>query len=211
MTEQPMKLSKHSIQQAFDELAPDYDRRLWFDSHILGVERLRRQLMRQAEGRILDLACGTGANFKYFPAISEIVGVDLSPGMLEVAQATALGLNIAVQLYEMDAERLTFADDSFDTVVSALSTCTFVDPIRALQEIGRVCRPGGQVLLLEHGRSKVDRLAAYQEKTAAAHYEAHAGCRWNQDPIELIKEAGLQLVSVDRATLGVFYMIKATV
>ena len=53
----------------------------------------------------------------------------------------------------MDAEHLAFKDGSFDTVVSTLGTCTFPDPVEALREMRRVCRPGGTVLLLEHGRS----------------------------------------------------------
>jgi ubiquinone/menaquinone biosynthesis C-methylase UbiE len=52
-----------------------------------------------------------------------------------------------------DAESLPFSDSTFDVVVSSLSTCTFSDPVIALQEMGRVCGPKGQVLLLEHGRS----------------------------------------------------------
>lgn len=69
--------------------------------------------------------------------------------MLSVARKRADRLNLDVTFRVMDAEALDFADDSFDTVVFSLSTCTFPDPIKALQEMARVCRPGGKVLLLE--------------------------------------------------------------
>ncbi|NIN33964.1 MAG: methyltransferase domain-containing protein, partial [Gammaproteobacteria bacterium] len=97
---------------------------------------------------------------------------------------------IAVDLHVMDAESLTFADNSFDTVVSALSTCTFPDPIAALREMNRVCKPTGQILLVEHGRSSLRPLAHYQDRNAHAHYEKSAGCRWNQEPDQLVMAAG---------------------
>ena len=202
-------LTTPDIRQAFDELAPDYDRRLWFDTHILGVRRLRRTLMHKARERILDVACGTGSNFQHFPVGSDVTGVDLSEGMLDVARSTAEDLGLNVDLRVMDAEALNFDDNSFDTVVSAISTCTFPNPVQALKEMKRVCRPDGRILLLEHGRSKLGLLAAHQDRRAEAHYEAHAGCRWNQDPISLAEEAGLMLVKVKRAVLGVFYLIEA--
>lgn len=203
------KLSANEIRQAFDEMAPDYNQRLWFDTHILGVGRLRSKLMRRASGRILDVGCGTGSNFAHFPVGSQVYGVDLSEGMLEEAQRTARELGLEVNLQVMDAEQLTFDDDEFDTVVSALSTCTYPDPVGALKEMQRVCRRDGQILLLEHGRSQLGLLAAHQDKTAEAHYVTHAGCRWNQDPISLVESAGLTVAHVQRATLGVFYLIQA--
>ena len=203
------KMTSEEIRESFNQLAPDYDRRLWFDTHVLGVARLRRELMSQASGRILDVACGTGSNFAHFPAGCEVVGMDLSEGMLKMAQATTDALGRRVDLRLMNVEKLSFPEHSFDSVVSAISTCTFPNPVQALKEMKRVCRPEGKILLLEHGRSAVGLLAAHQDKTAEAHYHAHAGCRWNQDPLKLAKAAGLQLNRVTRAKLGVFYLIQA--
>lgn len=201
-------LSKENLQAAYDEMAPTYNRQLWIDQHLLGVKRLRQQLMRQATGDVLDVACGTGLNFSYFGEIASLTAVDLSPEMLIIAAKEAEKTGLKAILLPMDAETLTFADNSFDTVVSALSTCTFPDPIAALREMGRVCKPDGCILLLEHGRSSLRPLAYYQDRKAQAHYEKAAGCRWNQDPVALVQRAGLPIVTVRRATFGIFHAMQ---
>ncbi|MEW5814263.1 MAG: methyltransferase domain-containing protein [Spirochaetota bacterium] len=201
-------LSKQEVKQAFDSLAKDYDHKLWFADHILGVVRLRRQIMRKASGKILDVACGTGSNFPLFPSGSEITAIDLSPQMLEMARQRAARLGLKVDFHVMDAEALGFPDGSFNVVVSALSTCTFSDPIAALREMSRVCRADGRIILLEHGRSSLSLLARYQDRNAHKHLE-RAGCRWNQEPLALVQTAALKIVTVQRTVLGLFHLIEA--
>lgn len=202
-------LTAAELQRAYDEIAPRYEKKIWFDQQILGVARQRKQWMSEAHGKILDVACGTGLNFPLFAQGSDITGIDLSPSMLDVARQNAAQLGINVNVVVMDAQKLEFADNSFDTVASTLSTCTFPDPIRALQEMGRVCRPEGQILLLEHGHSSWSWIAEFQDRHAHRHYQENAGCRWNQDPLEMVQAAGLKIVSSKRAALGIFYLIEA--
>ncbi|RPI91720.1 MAG: class I SAM-dependent methyltransferase [Chloroflexi bacterium] len=197
------------LQSEYDARADGYEQKLWFDQHILGVARLRKQIMSKAHGNILDVACGTGLNFPLLAPSSKITATDLSPRMLEIARQKAAQLNLNVDVKVMDAQNLDFADGSFDTVVSSLSTCTFPDAVQALREMGRVCRAGGQILLLEHGRSSWGWLANYQERHACGHYQANAGCRWHQEPLELVRAAGLQVLSSKRSRLGIFHSIVA--
>jgi ubiquinone/menaquinone biosynthesis C-methylase UbiE len=204
------KMAVHELQVAYDEIADGYEKKTWFDQHLLGVARQRKQLMSRAHGKILDVACGTGLNFPIFPATGEVTAIDLSPRMLEIAQQKAVTLNLNVQVKIMDAQKLEFPDGSFDTVTSTLSTCTFPDPIQALQEMERVCRTGGLLLLLEHGHSSLPWLANYQDRHVLQHYQQNAGCRWNQDPLDLIQAAGLKILSGKRFGLGMFYSVAAT-
>jgi len=203
-------MTSRELQQAHDTLAAEYDRRTWFNEHVLGLARLRKRLLSQARGRILEVACGTGINFQHSPPHGEITAVDLSPQMLDVAREKAEARRRPVRLETMDAEQLDFVDGSFDTVVSTLSTCTFPEPLQALREMGRVCRPGGRILLLEHGHSSVPWLARYQDDHEFAHYQAHAGCRWTQEPLDLVYAAGLRLMGSRRSILGMFHSIVAT-
>lgn len=204
------KLKVDELQSAYDEMSAQYEKKVWFDQHILGVARQRKQLMSRAHGKILDVACGTGLNFPSFPATSEVTAIDLSPRMLELAAKKANALNLNVRGKVMDAENLEFPDGSFDTVTSSLSTCTFPDPVQALREMSRVCRTGGLVLLLEHGHSSVPWLASYQDRNVLKHYHQNAGCRWNQDPLDLVKAAGLRILRSKRFGLGMFYSIEST-
>ncbi len=204
------KMTAIHVQSAYDEIAVEYEKKIWFDQRILGVARLRKKLLSSATGKILEVACGTGQNLSLFAPHSEITAVDLSPKMLDVAQRNASEQGLKANFAVMDAEQLEFLDGSFDTVVSTLSTCTFPNPIRALQEIKRVCKPGGKILLLEHGHSHVSWLAKFQDRHEYQHYQNHAGCRWNQDPIDLVQSAGIRVLKNKRAVLGIFYLIEAT-
>lgn len=204
------KMTAEKIQKAYDGIASEYEKRIWFDQHILGVNRHRKKLLAQANGKILDVACGTGQNFEMYKKNSEITAIDLSPNMLEAARENANKLNLNIKFVVMDAENLEFPNQSFDTVVSTLSTCTFPNPVKALQEMKRVTRSGGLILLLEHGHSSWKWLANHQDRHVLPHYQQHAGCRWNQEPLDLVKEAGLKIMNSKRFSLGIFHTIEAT-
>src|SRR5690606_6194815 len=178
-------LTKQEIRAKYDAIAGAYDR-MEAIAEWLGMRALRREAFGRARGRVLEVAVGTGKNLPlYPPEVEELVGVDLSPAMLEVARRRAAELGTDVELLEADAEALPFPDASFDTVASSLSTCTFPDPVRALREMRRVCKPDGQILLLEHGRSRSPWLARFQDRRADAQARM-LGCRWNREPLELV-------------------------
>lgn len=128
--------------------------------------------------------------------------------MLNVARKRADRLDLDATFHVMDAEALDFPDSSFATVVSTLSTCTFPDPVKALREMARVCRPGGKVLLLEHGRSSHSQLAHFQDRHAEG-FAKPLGCHWNREPLELVKHAGLSPVTARRTFFGVLHTVEA--
>ena len=198
-------LTKQEIRAKYDAVAGVYDR-LEALAEWLGVRALRREVFGRARGRVLEVAVGTGKNLPcYPPQVEEIVGIDLSPAMLAEARRRATDLGMEVELREADAEALPFPDASFDTVASSLSTCTFPDPVRALSEMRRVCKPDGQILLLEHGRSSSRWLP---DRRADAHARV-LGCRWNREPLELVRDAGLVVRHARRVFFGIFHLIVA--
>ena len=201
-------LTKHEIRAKYNAIAGAYDR-MEAIAEWLGVRTLRREVFGRARGRVLEVAVGTGKNLPCYPAqVEEIVGVDLSPAMLERAHRRAAELGMEVELLEADAEALPFPDASFDTVASSLSTCTFPDPVQALGEMRRVCKPDGQILLLEHGRSRLPWLARFQDRRSDAHARA-LGCRWNREPLQLVHDAGLAVREARRIFLGIIHVIVA--
>lgn len=198
-------MSVEDIQAAYAEHADCFHRFEWFERRVTG--RCRHHLFGGVDGEVLDVACGTGTNFPHFAPSADLVGIDVSPEMLEKARGRLDDLDLDGRLHRMDAQSLEFDDDRFETVVSALSTCTFPDPGEALQEMQRVCAPDGRILLLEHGRSDVRPLAWFQEWRAEAHYRK-VGCRWTQEPLDLVESAGL---GVERARSAFFGMITTIV
>lgn len=115
--------------------------------------RWRGRLWSQVDGnRILEVGVGTGKNILYYPMGVQITAVDLSDKMLERAQRRVQELDIEADLCLMDAQRLAFPDAAFDAAVGAFVFCSVPDPVLGLRELGRVVKPGGQILLLEHVR-----------------------------------------------------------
>lgn len=191
-----------------EKAAPDYRAGEWARESFFGVGRMRRELFARAEGRVLDVGAGYGMNLAYLPGATHVTALDFSPSMLAMARQHAARLGVRADLVQGDAERLDFPDASFDTVISALSTCSFFNPVEALREMKRVVRPGGRVLLLEHGRSDWPWLGRYMDRQTISQIE-NGGCRWNQEPHELVKQAGLRILGARRRFAGVFHSIEA--
>lgn len=125
----------------------------WFDvMDRMMKDEWHHQIIGQAAGRVLEIGVGTGKNLPYYdPArVEELVAIDFSPGML--ARARTKVCKAPLTLLEMDAQRMSFPDASFDTVLATCVFCTVPDPVLGLREAGRVCKPGGRILLFEHVR-----------------------------------------------------------
>ncbi|MFQ5974413.1 MAG: class I SAM-dependent methyltransferase, partial [Alphaproteobacteria bacterium] len=198
---------KSEIREKYERLARKYDRAEWLPE-VLGLGKLRRALIGRAAGQVLEVAIGTGKNLPFYAPGVDVTGVDLSPAMLAQAKKQAARARFPVRLAEMDAEDLRFDALSFDTVASSCTVCTFPDPVRALQEMSRVCRPDGRILLLEHGRSDRRWLGGAQDRLARLHART-AGCQWNREPLELVRRAGLEVRRNERVFFGIFHIIEA--
>ena len=141
---------KEKTKRRFSRIAGLYDILEWPFKKTFS--RLRKRLVKNAEGRTLELGIGTGNNIPFYPGAVELTGIDLSDKMISIAQKKSKGgLNVHLQV--MDAENMLFEDNSFDTVVSFSTLCSIPDPDRGLKEIRRVCKDGGKILMLEHVRS----------------------------------------------------------
>lgn len=213
MSEVPEKLkqrpgkSAEELREAWDEdEAQQIEEMHWLKWRI--EARTRRQQFGDLDGRVLEVACGTGRNFQFLPDAAEIVAVDISTDMLEFARKNAIEFDQQVDLEQMDAQRLAFEDDSFDHVISSLSTCTLPDPIEALNEMGRVCRSSGDIRLLEHHKYQFTPLGKLQERSAEDEYQ-RIGCRLYDDPTTVVERSDLQVVHAHRWRLPPFTGIVA--
>ena len=198
--------SKQEIIRNYDKYAHWYDFVERFPE-LLGLNRVRKKLFREASGNLLEVAAGTGNNLRHYPKDCKITLIDLSRGMLKRALQKAGKHKLRVSMQEMDAERLGFSDNAFDTVVDSLSLCTLKEPVEALKEMARVCKPSGRILLLEHGRSSNERVGRWQDKRADKHAK-RLGCIWNRNILKFVEEAGLEFISRKRYFFGIFHAIK---
>lgn len=116
---------------------------------------------------ILEVGVGTGISLSLYPGNVHVTGIDVSVEMLAKARGRKQRERMRnVELYEMDAEAMTFADDSFDKVVAMYVASVVPDPKRLVDEMRRVCRPGGELFFVNHFHSD-NRIIARFEKMAA--------------------------------------------
>lgn len=169
-----------------------------------GLRDMRRELLAQARGRVLELGAGTGLNLDHYPeSIEGLTMVEPDPHMTKqlrekLAQS---GRSAEISVVEAPGEDLPFADASFDTVAVTLVLCTVPDPDATLAEIKRVLAPGGQLLFLEHVRSREDGLAKWQDRLESPWRFLADGCHCNRDTVAAIDAAGFELGQIEEGEL----------
>ena len=186
--------------QVWDKSAPSYDRQIaFFEKTWFGGGR--EWVGERAHGRVLEVAIGTGRNLPHYPADATVTGIELSPAMLAIARQRAAGLGREVDFQEGDAEHLPTGDESFDTVVCALSLCTIPSPAAAIGEMKRVLVPGGRLLLLDHIGSTWPPVYAAQWLLERITIRA-AGEHFTRRQLPLVQAAGFHVVEAERLKAG---------
>lgn len=169
----------------------------WYDRLSAAAEAsymrtVRAEVAGGARGRVLEIGCGTGANFPYYDEAAQVTATEPDPYMLERARRRARALGHRLELVQAVAEALPFADATFDAVVATLVFCSVREPGQALAEVRRVLRPGGQLRFYEHVRYG-GLLARLQDAVTPVWRWFGAGCHPNRDTPRLVREAGFRL------------------
>jgi phosphatidylethanolamine/phosphatidyl-N-methylethanolamine N-methyltransferase len=154
------------VQRAYAILSPVYD--IIFDKVFHPGRVAAINLLEIKPGdRVLEVGVGTGLNLPLYPRGCTVVGVDISTEMLRKARQRIdeLGLD-SVRLEVMDASNLTFADRTFDHVIATYVISAVPDPVKTLQEMQRVCKPRGHLVILNHFKSDNPVLGALEEMVA---------------------------------------------
>lgn len=164
--------------------------------------RLRRDLLAQAHGEVLELGIGTGLNLPHYPkVVTALHAVDPALLLPKTVARRRAGLSFPVHIQRGSAEKLPHADRLFDYVVSTWTLCTIPDPARSLQEVRRVLKPGGRFLFLEHGRSDDRTIAAWQDRLNPIQNVIGCGCHLNREIDRLITRSGLTIAHLERFTM----------
>jgi ubiquinone/menaquinone biosynthesis C-methylase UbiE len=173
---------------------------------------MRRRLLPEAQGWVLEVGVGTGVNFGYYNPSVLLTAIDESSDMLAVAGARAEALGRSVNLGAADVEHLAFPDCTFDTVVASLVLCSVVDQRRALDELRRVLRkPRGRLLLLEHMRPHAPPLSWLAELANIPWYGFNGRCHLNRRTQQALVEAGFRPARVETKAGGLLRLIVAHV
>jgi ubiquinone/menaquinone biosynthesis C-methylase UbiE len=186
----------------------------WYDALMSPMEKrgfqtIRENLIAKAEGRVLEIGSGTGVNFPYYQHADEVIAIEPQTLMLEQSLVRAGKSLIPIKVVCVSGEELPFADDSFDTVVGTLVLCSIPDPSKALDEVRRVCKPGGKVLWFEHVRVNSSILGSLQDWLTPAWKRLCDGCHLNRDTLTLVKQAGFKIINTERFYKSIFLVVES--
>jgi len=195
------------LRRYWDKHARSYDKQMgFFDRHVFGGSR--EWVCSRATGHVLEVAIGTALNLAHYPDQVQLTGLEWSPAMLDIARLRAGQLGRAVDLRHGDAQALEFPDASFDTVVCTFSLCAIPDDRKAVQEMARVLRPGGLLLLADHVEA-----SSWFARAAQALIEVVSvptgGEHYRRRPISQVRALGFTVEDHDRFKLGIVERLAA--
>jgi ubiquinone/menaquinone biosynthesis C-methylase UbiE len=167
----------------------------------LGFAGWRRKLLDAVRGRTLEIGCGWGHNFSHYSPEAAVTAFDYDAGRV----ASAARRRACIPLAVADAQRLAWADRSFDAVVGTLVFCSIPQPDLALAEVRRVLKPEGRLFLVEHVRSHHAWLGRTQDFLAPGWHWLTGGCNLNRDTEASVRAAGFEL---ERRVVGYAGLLK---
>jgi ubiquinone/menaquinone biosynthesis C-methylase UbiE len=180
-------------------LAMTYDRQM-ARVEKAGLQALRRSLLAAAAGHVLEIGGGTGANLTIYGAeVESLTITEPEPPMVRRLERRVREQASLAKVLRAPAEDLPFEDDTFDVAVSTLVLCGVSDQPRALRQLRRVLRPGGQLLFIEHVRSGDPRLARRQDRMNPVN-RLLVCCDCNRPTLTSIQEAGFTVTRVEHLT-----------
>ena len=164
-----------------------------------GEDRYREQLLAGLSGRVLELGCGDGAHFRLYPAsVSELVGLEPEESLRARAERAGAQAGCPVRIVAGFAEALRADDGEFDAAVAALVLCSVRDQQRALAELMRVVRPGGELRFFEHVRADASVHLAAQFAVQPVWSRLGGGCHLTRDTEHAIRSAGFEIERCQR-------------
>ncbi len=188
------KVQKRQKEMGLVEFQKDLARRLDAD----GYAELRSSLIGDLEGDILEIGAGTGATFQYYGPNAKVTAIEPNDEFRAAATEAAKSAKAEIQVIPGVGESLPFEEATFDAVSVSTVLCSVTSPQKTLEEFKRVLRPGGQIRLLEHVRSKNWLAGPMMDLLNPIWLRINKmGCNWNRKTEEDVKAAGFIIRSIE--------------
>jgi methyltransferase OMS1 len=215
------------LKSVYNQTASQFDDTVDSTEYWCGLMKLRRRMVKQAYGHVLESAAGTGRNSEFFDRsrIRTLLLVDKSEGMLGICrekwdvarQGESWDGRVRFWVGDLEVEGVEHvvqpvmrgkkADEGFDTIVQTMGLCSTDDPEGLLKSLGKLVKQDGRILLLEHGKSHYDWLNRILDQTAPQHAAKH-GCWWNRDIGGIAEKSGLQVIEIKRSQFGTTWWVE---
>lgn len=184
-----------------------YDKAMW-PLEKWKLHQVRKNIVSQAKGRVLEIGSGTGVNFPYYSPEVQVDAVEPDPMMRNKSLERLNKLNPhSITTHLAGAERLPFPDDTFDTVIGTLVFCTIPEPEKALEELYRVSKPGAALYLFEHVKVNHPMAARAQEKLTPIWKKICDGCHLDRETLKLVQQSEWQVTGMEPRGQGLFLSI----
>jgi ubiquinone/menaquinone biosynthesis C-methylase UbiE len=156
---------------------------------------LRREVVGQAHGVVLEIGAGNGLNFSFYDpkAVKRVEAIEPNSTMLRYARTRAEAARVPIHLTQASVEHLPFANESFDSAVVTLVFCSVDDPLRGLSEVRRVLKPNAPLLMVEHVRAKGGILVTLQNIITPITRLIDGNCHWNRNTESTVVQAGFRI------------------
>lgn len=163
------------------------------------ITRSREKIVPLAKGRILEVGIGSGLNLPFYdPAkVDRVWGLDPSSQLKKIAEKKAVEMPFDVDFIGLSGEDIPLEKKSMDTVLVTYTLCSIPDVLKALNEMKRVLKPGGELIFCEHGRAPDDNISKWQDRITPTWTKISGGCNLNRPISNLIEESGFKIVNLD--------------
>jgi phosphatidylethanolamine/phosphatidyl-N-methylethanolamine N-methyltransferase len=186
------------VERVYDKIAKVYDLTFGPTLHPGRLIALERMGIKPGD-KILEVGVGTGINVALYPSHCHVTGIDFSALMLEKARERVVKKGVTnVRLQEMDAANLSFADGSFDIVYAPYVISVVSDPVKVVNEMRRVCRPGGKIIILNHFKSRTPVVARVER--AISPFTVHIGFKADLDLPGFLAQSDLKPISIEKVS-----------
>ena len=163
------------------------------------IRKQREKVVPQAKGTVVEIGIGSGLNLPFYEAsqIERVIGIDPDDAVWAKAADRVAACDFPVERMGLSGESLPLENQCADTVLVTYALCTIPDPVAALREMGRVLKPGGEILFTEHGKAPDPKVARWQRRIDPVWKRLAGGCHSGRDIPALFDQAGLRLARLD--------------
>lgn len=186
----------------------------FYDKHVLPrfincacgtkpIMKQREKVLPLASGTVLEIGIGTGLNLPLYDAakVDRVIGIDPSENSWELAAERVASVDFPVEFLGLPGEQIPLEDNSVDTVMVTYSLCTIPDPVKALEGMARVLRPGGKLVFCEHGMAPDANIVKWQNRIDPWWMKFAGGCHLNRDIPALVGAGGFAIDSINEMYL----------